>query len=149
MERTRSSGAMSDRERREQLESLQVELHDARAELERARVETEKPSPVVALDDAILRAVRRRDEVEALELALRQEADALEREAQYLRKSIEDEHQIRRGAKQRRWDAELERRKMRAVGVNQGSLLPAALILGGLFIFVIFSIFLAEALAAR
>ncbi len=109
-------------QRRDRLEALQVELREAQAALDRAKTDSES-APIAAMREAVARAEGRRQEVEAEHQALLHEADDLEREAQQLKKDIDEEQLLLRGATKRddpgRWDSV-------SMGRNQGNTSPAA-----------------------
>lgn len=136
----RTGAGSSDRERREELEALQVQLRAVRASLERERSATGAPPEVEALREAVARAELRRVEATDRRKALEAEREALEREEAWLDEEVEEEKVLALGASRR--DQPVEWATMRNRDGTPTSLAAAAalwLLTGGFFLFIIFA----------
>lgn len=138
--RERSQAESGDRERREALEALQVELRQARAALAQERSATGAPPEVQALRDAIARAEARRDEAKSARQRLDDEAAALERDERWLAQQVEEVKVLALGASRRDTHVEWATARGRdgqatTVAAQVGVFLFFALLLGLVFLF--------------
>ncbi len=136
----RTGQPAADRERREELEVLQVQLREAKASLERERSATGAPPEVEALREAVARAALRCVEAKDRRKALEAEREALTREAAWLTKELEEEQVLALGASRR--DHPVEWATMRNRDGTPTSPAAAAalwILTGGFFLFIIFA----------
>lgn len=128
----RSQEASSERDRREALEALQVQLREARASLAREQSAVGEPPAVEALREAVARAELRLVEAKERRKALEKEAAALERERAWLEKELAEEEVLALGASRRDRHVEWATARNRDGSATSPAGAAASVILAGL-----------------
>lgn len=137
-------GPSSDRERREALEALQVELRELRAAVAQQRTATDTPPAVQALRDAIAQAAARREAARERHAALERERADLENEQRWHEREAKEEKRLRLGAARRNRYVDWAGARMPSRGGGGAPTSPAAAavlfaMVGGVLLLAVFS----------